>query len=255
MIIGKIKMRTPLALGAAFLLAINFPMGGGVAQTAIETQRVTFAAGTNSILLQGQLKGDQTLDYKLRAGAGQTLTVELKGSNLQNYFNVMAAGSENALFVGSSSGNSFRGLLPSDGDVRVRLFLMRPAARRQETSNYSLRLGIIGAPLAPVPANRDALLPGTPYHAAAEVPCGPGGSAKVARCKAFVIRRANNSATVVVTSPAGQQRQFLFVQGKAVASDQPESLAVQRRGDVSLLRLGDNFEFYEIVDALVLGGS
>jgi hypothetical protein len=69
-----------------------------------------------------------------------------------------------------------------------------------------------------------------------------------------VIRRANNSATVVVTSPAGQQRQFLFVQGKAVASDQPESLAVQRRGDVSLLRLGDNFEFYEIVDALVLGG-
>jgi hypothetical protein len=31
-------------------------------------------------------------------------------------------------------------------------------------------------------------------------------------------------------------------------------LAVQRRGDVSLLRLGDNFEFYEIVDALVLGG-
>ena len=159
MIIGKIKICTPLALGAAFLLAINLPMGGGVAQTAIETQRVTFAAGTNSILLQGQLKGDQTLDYKLRAGAGQTLTVDLKGSNLQNYFNVMAAGSENALFIGSSSGNSFRGLLPSDGDVN-----------------------------------------------------------------------------------------------KAVASDQPEPLAVQRRGDVSLLRLGDNFEDYEIVDALVLGG-
>ena len=94
----------------------------------------------------------------------------------------------------------------------------------------------------------------TAYHAAAEVPCGSDGSAKVARCKAFVIRRANNSATVVVTSPAGQQRQFLFVQGKAVASDQPEPLAVQRRGDVSLLRLGDNFEVYEIVDALVLGG-
>jgi hypothetical protein len=44
------------------------------------------------------------------------------------------------------------------------------------------------------------------------------------------------------------------VQGKAVASDQPEPLAVQRRGDVSLLRLGDNFEVYVIVDALVLGG-
>jgi hypothetical protein len=163
MIIGKSQMRTPLALVAAFLLAISLPAGSGMAQTAIETQRVTFAAGADSILLKGQLKGDQTLDYKLRAGAGQTLTVELKGSNLQNYFNVMPAGSENALFIGSSSGNSFRGLLSSDGDVRVRLFLMRPAARRQEASNYSLRLGIIGAPLAPLPASRDALLPGTPY--------------------------------------------------------------------------------------------
>jgi hypothetical protein len=258
MVIFKGLINAPLALGAAFFLAINLPMGAGVAQTAIEAQRVSFAAGTNSIQLQGQLKGDQTIDYKLRAGAGQTLTVELKGSNLQNYFNVMAAGSENALFIGSSSGNSFRGLLPSDGDVRVRLFLMRPAARRQEMSNYSLRLAIVGTPLAPLPASRDALLPGTPYHAAAEVPCGSGGgsggSAKVAWCKAFVIRRANNSATVVVTSPAGQKRQFLFVQGKAVASDQPEPLALQRRGNVSLLRLGNNFENYEIFDALVLGG-
>jgi hypothetical protein len=95
-------------------------------------------------LLQGQLKGDQTLDYRLRAGAGQTLMVD--------------------------------------------------------------------------------------------------------------IRRANNNATVVVTNPEGQKRQFLLVQSKAVAADQPAPLAVQRRGDVSLLRLGDNFELDEIVDALVLAG-
>jgi hypothetical protein len=115
-------------------------------------------------------------------------------------------------------------------------------------------LGIGGAPLAPVPATRDALIPGTPYHASAEVPCMSGSSGKVARCKAFVIRRAKNSATVVVTSPEGQKRQFLFVNGKAVASDQPEKLTVQSRGDRSELSLGDNFERYEIVDALVLGG-
>ena len=41
MIIGKIQMRTPLALVAAFLLAISLPAGSGMAQTAIETQRVT----------------------------------------------------------------------------------------------------------------------------------------------------------------------------------------------------------------------
>jgi hypothetical protein len=247
-------MRAPLAFVAAGLLAISLPAGVGVAQTAIKSQRVTFRTGADSTLLKGQLKGDQTVDYILRAGAGQTMTVELKGSNPQNYFNVMAAGTDNALFIGSSSGNSFRGLLPSDGDVKVRVYLMRPAARRNETSSYSLRMRIGGAPLAPVPASRDALIPGTPYHASAEVPCGTGSNGKAARCKAFVIRRANNSGTVVVTNPEGQKRQFLFVKGKAVASDQPEQLSVQRRGDVSVLSLGENFERYEIVDALVVGG-
>jgi hypothetical protein len=247
-------MQAPLAFAATALLAISFPAGGALAQAAIASQRVTFRAGDDSALLKGQLKGDQTVDYKLRAGAGQTLTVELKGSNLQNYFNVMAAGSDSALFIGSTSGNRFRGLLPSDGDVTVRVYLMRPAARRNETSTYSLKVGISGIPLAPVPASRDALIPGTPYHASAEVPCRSGSSGKAASCKASVIRRANNSGTVVVTNPEGQKRQFLFVKGKAVASDQPEKLTVQRRGDVSVLALGENFERYEIVDALVVGG-
>ena len=44
------------------------------------------------------------------------------------------------------------------------------------------------------------------------------------------------------------------MQGKGVASDQPEALSVQRRGDVSVLLLGENFERYEIVNALVVGG-
>lgn len=254
MLTPKLPMRAPLPFVAAGLLAISLPAGGGVAQPAIERERVTFRAGADSTLLKGQIKGDQTVDYTLRAGAGQTLTVELRGSNPQNYFNVIAAGADNALFIGSSSGNRFRGLLPSDGDVSVRVYLMRPAARRNETSTYSVKLGIGGAHLAPVPASRDALIPGTPYHASAEVPCASGSDGKTITCKAFVIRRANDSGTVVVTSPEGQRRQFLFVKGKAVASDQAERLSVQRRGDVSVLSLGENFERYEIVDALVVGG-
>jgi hypothetical protein len=247
-------MRAPLAFLAVGLLTIGLHARAGMAQAAIESQRVVFRTGADSSLVKSQLKGDQTIDYILRAGAGQTLTVELMGTNLQNYFNVLAAGTDNALFIGSSAGNSFRGLLPSDGDVRVRVYLMRPAARRLESSSYSLRLGIGGAALTPIPASRDALIPGTPYHASAELPCISGSSGKAASCKASVIRRANNSATVVVTNPEGQKRQFLFVNGKAVASDQPEQLMVQRRGDVSLLSLGENFERYEIVDALVVGG-
>lgn len=247
-------MRAPLTFVAVGLLSIGLNARAGMAQAAIESQRVVFRAGADSSLVQGQLKGDQAVDYILRAGAGQALTVELKASNPQNYFNVLAAGTDTALFIGSSSGTSFRGLLPSDGDVRVRVYLMRPAARRHESSSYSLRMGISGAPLAPLSASRDALIPGTSYHASAEVPCRSGSSGHVAWCQAFVIRRDTNSATVVVTNPEGQKRQFLFVKGMAVASDQPEKLMVQKRRDVSLLTLGENFERYEIVDALVVGG-
>ncbi|MFY8150293.1 MAG: hypothetical protein ACOVNL_13885 [Prochlorococcaceae cyanobacterium] len=247
-------MRSPLGLLAAGLLAISLPAGVGLARSGIETRPVSFPAGADSTRIQGQLKGDQTVDYTLRAGAGQTLTVELQASNPQAYFNVIAAGSDSARFVGSTSGNRFSGLLPSDGEVTLRLYLMRPAAQRQEKSTYTLRVAIRGVPLAPLPASRDALIPGTPYHASSEVPCGAGVGGKASRCKASVIRRANSGATVVVVSPEGQKRQFLFVKGKAVASDQPETLSVQRRGDVSVLRLGENGEHYEIVDALVLGG-
>lgn len=248
-----LAMRVAAALASVVLLAAGLPGGTALAQGGIETRRVSIPAGGESTRLEGQLKGDQTVDYKVRAGAGQRLTVELQPTNPQNSMNVMAAGSDAALFIGSSSGNRFSGLLPSDGDVTVRVYLMRPAARRNETGRYALRVAVAGKALAPLPASRDALIPGTPFHAAAEVPCVIGAGA-AGRCKASVIRRLEEGATVVVTNPSGQKRQFLFVKGRAVAADQPEKLTVRRRGDGSVLNLGENFERYEIPDALVVGG-
>ncbi|HET9702296.1 MAG TPA: hypothetical protein VFP70_15385, partial [Burkholderiales bacterium] len=134
------------------------------------TERVEFAKGAASKVIQGQLKGREYVDYQLRAGAGQTLSVTLKPTNASNYFNVSPPGSELAMFVGSSSGGEFTGMLPADGDYTVRVYLMRSAARRNETSNYTLTIGVTGKPLAALPASADALIPGTPYHASATVP-------------------------------------------------------------------------------------
>ena len=36
------------------------------------------------------------------------------------------------MFVGSISGNQFEGRLPASGDYKVRVYLMRSAARRDE---------------------------------------------------------------------------------------------------------------------------
>jgi len=53
MVTSKGPINAPLALVAAALLITLIPAEAGVAQTAIETQRVTFAAGTD--LLQEQI--------------------------------------------------------------------------------------------------------------------------------------------------------------------------------------------------------
>lgn len=220
----------------------------------IESQRVSFPPGSDSTRVQGQLKGYPTVDYKLRAGAGQTLTVQIDASSRQNYFNVNAAGSSDAMFIGAIDGTRFRGVLPSDGDVTVRVYLMRPAARRGDVSTYTLRMAITGTPLAPLPVSHDALVPGTPFHATAQIPCLTTTGGAAGRCPAGVIRRTNGGATVVVTTPQGQKRQFLFVKGEATATDQYQALKVQRRADLSVLSLGDNAERYEIADAFILGG-
>ena len=44
------------------------------------------------------------------------------------------------MFVGSTSGNQFEGRLPASGDYKVRVYLMRSAARRDEIANYRLEM-------------------------------------------------------------------------------------------------------------------
>src|SRR5512138_3709017 len=90
---------------------------GVLAASAIETRPVHFAKGASSATLEGTLKGDRTLDYTLRARAGQTMSVTLKTSNNASYFNVLPPGSKDAaIFVGSAGGNEWSGALPTDGE-------------------------------------------------------------------------------------------------------------------------------------------
>jgi len=56
-----------------------------LAERAIESRPVQFAKGASSATLKGTLKGYQTIDYRLGAKAGQTMSVTLKTSNGANY--------------------------------------------------------------------------------------------------------------------------------------------------------------------------
>lgn len=88
------------------LLLLLFFALPALAADDIREERVHFKAGTSGTTVKGHLRGRDTVDYLLGAKAGQHMTVELHTDNPQNYFNILPPGSsDEAIFVGSSSGN------------------------------------------------------------------------------------------------------------------------------------------------------
>lgn len=110
------------------------------AQGAAAPIRVQFAKGTSSKTIKGTIRGDQSKLYVINVRAGQKLSVKLVPSNASNYFNITAPGAEQALFIGSTEGTSYTGIIPSSGDYKIDVYLMRNAARRNATSNFTLTI-------------------------------------------------------------------------------------------------------------------
>jgi hypothetical protein len=119
----------------------RFPVSTTALAGGIHTEHVHFAKGANSATIKCRTQGDMTIDYVLGAKQGQSMNVSMSTDNGANYFNIIAPGKENeALFVGSTAGNQFEGRLPASGDYKVRVSLMRSAARRDEIANYRLEM-------------------------------------------------------------------------------------------------------------------
>jgi len=216
-------------------------------------ESVAIPKGRDSVSLKGRIKGREFVDYLVRAGAGQTLAVGLAKSNPQNYFNVSAPGAEAAMFVGSLGGE-FSGVVPVDGEYTVRVYLMPAAARRNESSDYTLTVGVTGKALPPLVASQDHLIPGTPYHATAAIACAPPPPSDAKTCEAWIVRRGfDGTATVEVRQGYGFRRWILFVAGKPVASDAAGPIAVAGQKGLSIVRLGAG-ERYEVPEALLKGG-
>jgi len=214
---------------------------------------VAFAKGTSSQTLKGSIKGDQDHNYIVDARAGQTLTVDFKPTNASAYFNITAPGADSAMFIGSSSGNRFAGPLTVNGRHVVQVYLMRNAARRNETSNYTITIGVTGAAAAAPHPGQDALVAGTNYNATAEIPCITSAGSAKSRCKAGVMRMDGGETTVEIQTADGGQRHIYFKNGRPDSSDANAPMRATRQGDTNIIRIG-TVEVYEIPDAFVVGG-
>jgi hypothetical protein len=119
------------------------------AEAGIQKKAVHFRQGTDQVEITGRIRGSETIDYEIPVRSGQSLSVSFKPGNRSAYFNILPPGSDEAVFIGSTSGNSFTARLSAEGTYTIRVYLMRNAARRKETSGYTLTVGIAEEKSAP----------------------------------------------------------------------------------------------------------
>lgn len=125
-----------LTLSTTFSSAVIIPSIASITQ-----QRVTFKSGSSSAVKEGTIKGEQTIDYVLNAQKGQSMNVSLASKSGSIYFNIIEPGETNvAIFNSSTSGNQFEGTLKKSGDYKIRVYLIRSAARNNESANYRLEM-------------------------------------------------------------------------------------------------------------------
>ena len=246
--------RRALALAVLPLCLAIAPAWGADPAADRSEVPLRFAKGKSSTVITGRIEGRRYIDHTLRAAAGQTLTVTLKAGSRSAYFNLLPPGSPDAaMAIGELSDNRFSGLLPDDGVYTIRVFLNRAAARRNAASDYTLEVGAGGTALKPLPAAKDALVPGTRFHAQANVPCAPAYT-QVLECRAGVVRRGfDGTATVELGWGDNRKRSILFIKGEAKAADAPQAMKSTRNERGWTVEF-DGGERFEIPEPLVFGG-
>jgi heat shock protein HslJ len=117
---------------------------------------VSLMPGQTTVVMRGRIRGREYIDHQITARAGQRLRLRFESSHRANSFILLPPGSSGeAMASGDLLSNRYEGALPTDGVYTVRVFLMRAAARRHESSQFELGLSLTGE----VPQH------GTPPHA------------------------------------------------------------------------------------------
>jgi hypothetical protein len=257
-------MRTLLS---CLFTALVLAAAPSFAQPDIVKRPVQFAKGKSSATVKGSLTGDQTVDYTLRAAAGQTMTVKLSGGS-SVYHNVLAPGSTGeALFVGSSGGKRSTTALPAPGEYTVRVYQMGNAASSGKRSNFTLEVAITGGAAQPAAAQTssedDKMVEASArasqgrFNATGKSPCAQNKGQPMGQCDFGVARAGGGTAAVAITLPDGRQRVIFFKAGKAVSAnlsqaDGKMSFSATKDADLYMIRAGN--ERYEIPEAVIYGG-
>ncbi len=134
-----------MRLGMTVLFIAAMSVTTAQAQSGAE-RTVRFRPGATAAEVAGSIRGDGDVTYRLRAARGQVMQVLFAPTNRSCYFNVFEPGQAEAVHNGSVSGNEFGRSPTTAGDYRFQVYLMRNAARRNETCRFRISFELTGAP-------------------------------------------------------------------------------------------------------------
>jgi hypothetical protein len=251
---------------AALAAAFAMPHLPAAAEAGIKQVQVQFPKGKTGTTIKGSIAGNQTVDYTLRAAAGQTMTVKLSGGSTV-YHNVLPPGSAGeALFVGSRDGDTSTTTLPTSGQYTIRVYQMGNAKSSGKHSNFTLAVAIDGAAPASAGASKggqDPLVEAAgragegKFNATGKIPCAQAPGQPMGQCDFGVARAGGGTAAVSVKLPDGRKRMIMFQKGKATGADLSQAdgnmkFSASKQADLYKIQAGN--ERYEIPEAVVSGG-
>jgi hypothetical protein len=108
------------------------------------TVAVRFPSGVTAASFNGRVQGNDSIDYRLAAQAGQAMTVRFRPDNNSVEYVILPPGSDTPIHGSRAAGNEFTGTLQASGTYVVRVFIARDAARRNTGGSYTIAFGIEG---------------------------------------------------------------------------------------------------------------
>ncbi|MCA0892265.1 hypothetical protein [Microbulbifer agarilyticus] len=109
------------------------------------TEPLQFAKGATGASVSGKIQGYDGVNYTLAAKAGQQMTISLTSPHTATYFNIYGPGTgpgDAAIFIGSIKGERFSEKLATSGTYTIQIYMMRSAARRNESAPFTLQVEI-----------------------------------------------------------------------------------------------------------------
>lgn len=203
--------------------------------------------------VKGSLQGSQDMKYTFVASKGEKLKITMKATNPSTYFNVTAPGANEALFVGSTSGNTFSATAEQTGEYQVLVYLMRNAARRNERSSYTLTLGDSPASSSTKPDVWPAK-----FNATGTFKCSAASEALNKECTFRVVRKRGGDGTelwIQNADPASAVKyRLLRYANKGFTTNGGAKATAIRKEDEGSWRVQVEQEHYLIWDAAIFGG-